>query len=145
MRDAPDDAKPRASSAAEYWPEFHLTRYANQVVLFLVAFSLFKWYGEDVSLLGFNSYASFAAWLSVAVTGHGLTLFVVSRRAWSRYWTVALAVTLAILAVSGVGIVGLWGSPLLQDRFGLAVTFVLCAHILNLVSLIRVARLRRRR
>ena len=130
---------------ARRWPEFHLARYANQVVLFLVAYTLFKWYGEDVGLLGFDSYIAFAAWLIFAVTGNGLTLFAVSRPDRSRYWKPAFATTLVVLALSIAGVIALWDAPLFKERAGLGVAFVLCTHPLNLMTLLQVARLRKRR
>ncbi len=132
------------SSDAERWPEFHPAKYANQVVLALVAFTLFKWYGDDVGLLGFDSFAVFALWLIFAASANGLTVFVVSTRSWSRYWKSALFVTIAFLCVSVAGFVALWGNSALKDGAGSGVAFVYGTHLLNLATLIQVARLRKR-
>ena len=94
-------------------------------------------------MLGFDSYTIFATWLIIAVSGNGLTLFAISRREWSRYWKLALATPAVVLVLSAIGVVGLWGSPMLKDRAGLGVAFVFGTHLLNLVTLVKVARLRK--
>ncbi len=130
---------------ANRWPEFHLAKYANQVVILLVVYSLYKWFDEDVRRLGFESYSAFASWIVFAVSGNALTLLVVSRRVWSRFWKIALAVTIGVLVVSAVGLIAAKNAGVsLQELMGWGIAFVFLAHLLNLFTLVRVSKLRRR-
>ena len=130
---------------ANRWPEFHLAKYANQVVLLLVAYTLYKWFNEGVGRLGFESYLDFAGWMMFAVSGHVLTLLVVSRRVWSKLWKIALAVTVGVLVVSTLGLIAAEQTGIsLRELMGLGVAFVFLAHLLNLFTLVHVSQIRRR-
>ncbi|MEO1246227.1 MAG: hypothetical protein AAFX56_11155 [Pseudomonadota bacterium] len=134
-----------AKSDANRWPEFHLAKYANQVVLLLAAYTLYKWFNEDVGQFGFESYLAFAGWLIFAVSGNSLTLFVVSREVRSRFWKVALTVTIGIMTVSAVGLIAIKDIDVsLRETLGWGVTFVFLTHVLNLFTLVHVAQVRRR-
>ena len=125
------------------WPEFHLAKYANQVVLGLAAYSLYAWFNDDVGRLGFNSYSAFAISMAFAVSGNGLTLFVVSRRGRSRLWKTAVALTISVLVLSAVGLYALEQAHFpWRQFFGWSVVFVFLTHLLNLFTFYRVARFR---
>jgi len=126
------------------WPEFHLVKYANQVILILVAYTLYKWLDEDVGRLGFNTYAEFASWLTVAVAGNGFTLFVVSRKEWSQYWKIAFVITVGVLCVSTIGFIAVKDSEIVRETAAWVLAFVLITHLLNLYTLVRVSQIRQR-